>query len=116
MVSVQKFNELPKTYQKILELASAYGNTHMMAMYDARNPAALKRLIAAGTQLRPFPADVLDGAFKAATDLYTEISAQNADFKRMYENAVAFRNDFYLYNQLADYSFDTYMIRARART
>jgi hypothetical protein len=33
----------------------------------------------------------------------------------MHDNAVAFRNDFYLYNQLADYSFDTYMIRARAR-
>ncbi len=34
----------------------------------------------------------------------------------MYAAAVEFRNDFYLYNQLADYSFDTYMIRARART
>jgi TRAP-type mannitol/chloroaromatic compound transport system substrate-binding protein len=115
MVNQQKFNELPKGYQRILELASTHGNTHMMAMYDARNPAALKRLMAAGTQLRAFPADVLDGAQKAATDLYAEIGAQNADFKRMYDSAIAFRNDFYLYNQLADYSFDTLMIRARAR-
>jgi TRAP-type mannitol/chloroaromatic compound transport system substrate-binding protein len=86
-----------------------------MAMYDARNPAALKRLVQAGTQLRPFPAEVLDGLFKAATEMYAEIGSQNADFKRMYENAVAFRNEFYLHNQLADYSFDTYMIRARGR-
>ncbi len=69
----------------------------------------------AGTQLRAFPTDVLDGAFNAANALYAEIGAQNADFKRMHDNAVAFRNDFYLYNQLADYSFDTFMIRARAR-
>ncbi len=116
MVNLQKFNELPKGYQKILELASTHGNTHMMAMYDARNPAALKRLVQAGTQLRAFPNEVLDAVFKASTDLYTEISGQNADFKAMYAAAVEFRNDFYLYNQLADYSFDTYMIRARART
>ncbi len=116
MVNLQKFNELPKGYQKILELASTYGNTHMMAMYDARNPAALKRLVQAGTQLRAFPNEVLDAVFKASTDLYAEISGQNADFKAMYAAAVEFRNDFYLYNQLADYSFDTFMIRARART
>ncbi len=88
----------------------------MMAMYDARNPAALKRLVQAGTQLRAFPNEVLDAVFKASGDLYTEISGQNADFKAMYAAAVEFRNDFYLYNQLADYSFDTFMIRARART
>jgi TRAP-type mannitol/chloroaromatic compound transport system substrate-binding protein len=115
MVNLQKFNELPKTYQKILELASTYGNTSMMAMYDARNPAALKRLVQAGTQLRPFPNDVLDAAHKASTDMYAEISGQNADFKRMYDSAVAFRNDFYLYNQISDFSFDTFMIRNRAR-
>jgi TRAP-type mannitol/chloroaromatic compound transport system substrate-binding protein len=115
MVNLQKFNELPKTYQRILEMASTYGNTHMMAMYDARNPPALRRLMQGGAQLRAFPADVLDAANKAATELYTEISGQNADFKAMYDNAVAFRNDFYLYNQIADFSFDTFIIRSRAR-
>ena len=35
----------------------------------------------------------------------------------MYDSAVAFRNEFYLYNQISDYSFDTYMMRAiRQRT
>jgi hypothetical protein len=28
---------------------------------------------------------------------------------------VAFRNDFYLYNQLGDFSFDAFMIRSRSR-
>jgi TRAP-type mannitol/chloroaromatic compound transport system substrate-binding protein len=115
-VNTAKWNELPKHYQAILRGASAFANTEMTAKYDARNPPALKRLVAAGTQLRPFPTDVLDAAFKASQDLYAEISGRNADFKKIYDAAVAFRNDFYLYNQIADFSFDSYMIRARSRT
>jgi TRAP-type mannitol/chloroaromatic compound transport system substrate-binding protein len=87
----------------------------MTAKYDARNPAALKRLLATGTQLRAFPQDVMDAAFKASQELYTEISGRNAEFKKIYDAAVAFRNDFYLYNQIGDFSFDSYMIRARSR-
>lgn len=116
MVSKPKWNELPGHYQKVLELASAYGNTHMTAMYDARNPAALRRLVQGGTQLRAFPNDVLDAAFRAANETYAEISAQNQVFREMLNHAVAFRNEFYLYNQISDYAFDTFMIRARART
>jgi TRAP-type mannitol/chloroaromatic compound transport system substrate-binding protein len=114
-VNSAKWAELPKNYQAILRGASAFANTEMTAKYDSRNPQALKRLAAAGTQLRPFPNDVLDAAFKASQDLYAEISGRNADFKKIYDAAVAFRNDFYLYNQIADFSFDSYMIRARSR-
>ncbi len=114
-INTAKWNELPKSYQSILRAASAFANTEMTAKYDARNPAALKRLIAGGTQLRAFPQDVLEAAFKAANELYAEISGRNADFKKIYDAAVAFRSDFYLYNQIGDYSFDTFMIRSRGR-
>ena len=39
-------------------------NTWMLARYDVQNPAALKRLVGAGTQLRPFPQDVLEAALR----------------------------------------------------
>jgi TRAP-type mannitol/chloroaromatic compound transport system substrate-binding protein len=117
MINQAKWNELPAGYKAILEAAAAYGNSQMMAMYDARNAAALRRLVGSGTQLRPFPTEVLDGIYREAIALYAEVSAQNAPFKRMYDSAVAFRNEFYLYNQISDYSFDTYMMRAiRQRT
>ncbi len=90
MVNLAKWNELPKTYQAILRGASAYANTEMMAKYDTRNPAALRRLLAQGVQLRPFPAEVLDAAFRAAQEVYAEISASNAEFKKLYDHAVAF--------------------------
>ena len=100
----------------IVTAAAGFANIEMTARYDARNPAALKRLIAGGAQLRAFPASVMDASFKAANELYAEISASNADFKKVYDSVVAFRNDAYLWWQVAEYGFDNFMIRARTRT
>jgi TRAP-type mannitol/chloroaromatic compound transport system substrate-binding protein len=114
-VNLQKWNELPKSYQAVLQAASAFGNTDMLAKYDTQNAVALRRLIGGGAQLRPFPGDVLDLASKAAFEIYGELAAGNADFKRMYDSLMSFRADFYLYQQIADYSFDTYVIRSTRR-
>jgi TRAP-type mannitol/chloroaromatic compound transport system substrate-binding protein len=111
----QKWNELPKQYRAILQAAAGYVTVDMVAKYDALNPAALRRLVAAGAQLRPFSPEIMDASFTAANELYDEISATNPDFKRVYEHMRAFRNDEYLWFQVAEYSFDNYMIRARAR-
>src|SRR4051812_15571069 len=71
-VNLQKWNELPKNYQAILKAAAGYANTEEMARYDARNPAALKRLVAAGAQLRPFPQSVMEACLKASTEVNAE--------------------------------------------
>ncbi len=87
----------------------------MLAKYDARNPAALRRLLGAGTQLRPYSQEILDAANKAANEVYDEVSAKNADFKKIYDSVRGFRNEEYLWFQVAEYAYDTFMIRARAR-
>jgi TRAP-type mannitol/chloroaromatic compound transport system substrate-binding protein len=114
-VNIGKWNELPKNYQAIVYAASHIANTMMMARYDAGNPAALRRLVAGGAQLRPFPQPVMEACYKAATEVYSETSAGNADFKKIYEAMTAFRGDQYLWWQVAEYGFDTFMIRARGR-
>jgi TRAP-type mannitol/chloroaromatic compound transport system substrate-binding protein len=117
MVNSTKWNELPKGYQAIVEMASHLANTEMVAKYDARNAAALRRLLAGGTQLRAWPNEVLDVLYREAMALYAETGAQNADFKRIHDHQIAFRNEFYLYYQLGDYSADTMLLRTtRART
>jgi TRAP-type mannitol/chloroaromatic compound transport system substrate-binding protein len=115
-VNIGKWNELPKSYQAIVNAASHYANTWMMAKYDQGNPAALKRLVAGGAKLQPFSASVMDACYKAALEVYAETSAKNADFKKVYDAMVAFRGDEYLWWQVAEYSYDTFMIRARTRT
>jgi TRAP-type mannitol/chloroaromatic compound transport system substrate-binding protein len=117
MTNLAKWNELPKSYQAIIEMASHVANTEMVAKYDARNAAALRRLLAGGTQLRAFPNDVLDALYKEAMALYTETGANNAEFKKILDNMIAFRNEFYLYWQIGDYSADTMLMRTtRARS
>ena len=112
-INIGKWNELPKKYQSIVHSASHVANTIMMARYDAENPPALRRLIAGGRKIRSFPVPVLDASYNAANELYAEISAKNADFKKVYDSLVAFRNDQYLWWQVAEYGFDSYMVRTR---
>lgn len=114
-INLDKWNALPKNYQAIVKAASAEANTWMNAKYDAVNPGALRRLVANGAQLRPFPQSVMDVSYKAALDTYNEVSAKNADFKKVYESMVAFRNEEYLWWQVAELGFDAFMVRARSR-
>ncbi len=66
--NLEKWNSLPKNYQAILTNAMANANTWMAARYDMQNPAALKRLVAGGTQLRPFTNEVLEACLKATNE------------------------------------------------
>ncbi len=115
LINLAKWNELPKSYQALLTAAAGYTNVEEQARYDARNPAALKRLVAAGTQLRPFPLPVMEACLKASQEVNAETSATNADYKKVWENILAFRSDEYLWWQVAEYSYDTFMIRSRTR-
>ena len=115
MINLAKWQELPKSYQAIIATAAATANVSMLAKYDARNPAALRSLIAGGAQLRPYPEDIMVKGFEAANALYAKISAENADFKTIYDSQIAYRNEANLWNQVAEYTFDTFMIRNRPR-
>ena len=70
----------------------------------------MKRLIGAGVELRRFPDAILDASFKAANEIYTELSAKNADFKKVYDHMRAYRKDWFDWYQVADYTYDTYML------
>ena len=88
----------------------------MLARYDMQNPGALKRLVGAGAQLRPFPQEVLEACYKASNELYAEISAQERrSSRRSIDAMIAYRNDEYLWFQVAEFTYDNFMIRARAR-
>ena len=82
---------------------------------QSSNPQAIKRLVAGGALLRPFPQPVMEASYKAATDTYAEVSAKNADFKKVYDSMVAFRGDGYLWWQVAELGFDAFMVRMRSR-
>ncbi|MGZ5035641.1 MAG: TRAP transporter substrate-binding protein [Usitatibacter sp.] len=107
--NVNEWNKLPKEYQNIVEAACAEANTWMLAKYDAENPAALKRLVAGGTQLRPFSKEILTAAYKASLEVYKETGEKSPAFKKIYESMVKFRGDQLLWFRVAEKGFDDFM-------
>src|ERR1051326_4094624 len=64
-VNLGQWEKLPKSYQAALTAACAEANGWMLGKYDADNVAAMRRLIANGTQLRAFSKDILDACYKS---------------------------------------------------
>jgi len=103
------FDKLPKAYQQMVRAAASHAHVMMQAKYDARNPQALKQLIANGAKLQRFPKEVMDAAFKARNEVYAELNDSNPDWKRIYTEYEKFLRDQYAWFRLADLSFDQYM-------
>jgi len=109
LVNVKQWDSLPKTYQAAIEAACAESNVLTMAKYDNLNPPALRRLIANGAVLKPLPRDVLEAAFKASRELYAETSANNAQFKKVYEAWSAYLTEQVRWFSVAEGTFDRAM-------
>ena len=116
MINLEKWNTLPRTYQAIVTAAAGFANVEQTARYDARNSAALKRLVAAGTQLRSYSQPIMEACLKASNEVNAETSAANADYKRVWDSIQVFRNEEYMWWQIAEFSYDNFMIRAGARS
>src|SRR5690349_13442508 len=96
LVNEKKWAELPKHYQAALATACGEVTSWMPAKYDAQNPQALRRLVAGGTNLRPFPRSVMEAGEKAAYEVYAEMSAKSPHFKRIYPEWKKFRDEQFL--------------------
>ncbi|HZP93669.1 MAG TPA: TRAP transporter substrate-binding protein [Burkholderiales bacterium] len=108
LVNEKKWNELPKSYQAALTSACGEANVWMTAKYDAQNPAALRRLVAGGTKLRPFPKAVMEACEKASYELYEELKEKSAHWKRIYPGWKKFRDEQFLWFRVAESTYDNY--------
>jgi TRAP-type mannitol/chloroaromatic compound transport system substrate-binding protein len=108
-VSQKAYRALSSENKAIVETAASYAHVDMQAKYDARNPAALKQLVAQGARLRPFPADVMTEAFRNSMALYRELSARNANWKKVYGDFAHFRSEQNLWFRFTEATFDRFM-------
>ena len=113
LVNEKKWNELPKPYQAALIAACGEVNSWMPAKYDAQNPPALRRLVASGTVLKPFPRAVMEAAEKASYEVYDEMSAKSPHFKRIYPDWKKFRDEQFLWFRVAESSYDNYAFNSK---
>ena len=116
LINLGKWNELPKSYQSAILTASGDAWAWVLGKYDYVNPAALKRLASQGVQLRAFPQDTMEASYNAALEIYADLSKTNPLFKKLYDSLVTYRSDSLVWQQVAELSFDSFMLRMRTRS
>jgi TRAP-type mannitol/chloroaromatic compound transport system substrate-binding protein len=108
-INQKAFDALSPENKAIVQNAASHAHVHMQAKYDALNPGALKQLVGGGTKLRPFPQDVMNEAFKAATAVYEELNSKNENWKKIYADFNKFRADQNLWFRFTEATFDRFM-------
>jgi TRAP-type mannitol/chloroaromatic compound transport system substrate-binding protein len=112
-VNTAQWQGLPAEYKAALESACGDANGWMVAKYDAQNPAALRKLVAGGTQLRAFSREIMQACSQKANELYDETAAKNAKFKKVYEPWRKFRDEQLQWFRVAENTFDNFMNQNR---
>lgn len=115
LVGLDAWNALPQRHRAALEAAAARARETVQARYDALNAAAIRRLVAAGTKLQPMPQSILTQLHAATEMMAGEIATGNAAFRAIYDSVRIFSAEAYLWWQVAEYTYDNFMIRARAQ-
>ncbi len=113
-VNRKEWDKLPKEYQNALEVATYEAHLAMQAMYDARNPAALARLMKNGTKLRTFSMPILDACYKATLAVIEEEAAKNPKFKKVLDPWRRFRQDQNQWYSVAESPVQSYLSRKKS--
>jgi TRAP-type mannitol/chloroaromatic compound transport system substrate-binding protein len=113
LINEKEWNGLPKSYQAALRAACSEACVWMPAKYDAQNPDALRRLVASGTKLRPYPREIMEACEKAAYELYEELKTKSPHWKRVYPAWKKFRDDQFLWFRVAESTYDNYSFNSK---
>ena len=113
LINTKAWASLPKEYQAILQAACADTYIWMVAKYDALNPGGLKRLLANGVKLLPFPPAVMEACYKASEETYEEVAAKNPKFKKIYEPWKKFREEQIQWFSIAEGRMDNFMVQTQ---
>ena len=87
----------------------------MQADYDAKNPAALARLLKNGAKLHYFSRQILDEALRVSTQVMEEEAAANPRFRKIYEPWKRFKNDQNMWASVAESTMQAYLINVNKK-
>ncbi len=108
-VNQKAYDALSAENKAIIESATAYAHLVIQARYDANNPGALRQLAAQKTKVLAFPKNMMDVAFKLSEELYSELSAKNPNWKKVYTDYAKFRADSNWWFRFGEARFDNFM-------
>ena len=104
---------LSKSDQMMIEAASSMENDVMMSEYNAKNGAALKRLVNdQGVKLRQFNDDIYDGFAEASEEVFAEVQEHSDLANRIHQSFVTARADIGAWAEISDQAYLTQRNRA----
>ena len=104
--------KLPKAWQAAFTVATVEANATMLAMYDARNPQALVRLMNQHRiVLHRYPEDVMQAAQKATFAYFEEEAAKDPLFRKVYASWKPWRKLTQGWFNLSETSLENFMYK-----
>ncbi len=98
-INLDAWNSLPPHLQEVIRVASKAVNSQMLADYNAKDPAAFKRMVEAGAQPRVFPPEVLEQFWNDWQTINENLRNSNEMYRRVSDSANAFMAELREYDK-----------------
>jgi TRAP-type mannitol/chloroaromatic compound transport system substrate-binding protein len=108
-INLDVWNDLPTDIQAAIRMASQAANVQLLAEYDARNFAALERLVAGGTQARTYSDEIMTELRRVTDELHQEHIAADPLYARIYEDWRAFKTSVREFHRIGEYAFSRFI-------
>lgn len=104
-VNRKAWESLPSVFREALEAAMAESDQNMLAKYDARNPAALKRLLEKGVKLHPFSEEIMSAARREMDEKFADLSGKDPAYSKVFSHWSRFREETFRWFGSAEQAF-----------
>ena len=94
IMNMDAWNELPASYQKVVEIACNEANLWVMGAAEAKQGEAIAFHESQGVTIHQWPPEFIDAFRQAWEEVAEEEAAADPKFARVYENYSAFREQY----------------------
>ena len=100
------FEALPKDFQEIIRVTATAQNTWMLSQFEARNHAALEKLVNEdGVVLRTYPEDLLKALKKTAREVIDGFCSEDPKSAKVYDSFRKFQKSVAAWSRLSEQPF-----------
>ena len=104
-VNAAAFTQLPHDLQAIVRYAARAANQDMLDEFTARNNESLQQLLAAGTQLRPLPEDILSLLYEKSVEAMANLRTSDKMAEKIAISYDAFSNNVRAYHEISERAY-----------
>ena len=104
-VNSAAFNQLPSDLQAIVRYAARAANQNMLDEFTARNNESLQQLLAAGTQLRPLPDDILSLLYEKSLEAMATLRASDTMAEKIAVSYDIYSKNVRAYHEISERAY-----------